>query len=391
MSDDSFTEVTEESWFSRIGNAIKGILIGLVFFAGSFFLLFWNEGRSVQTYKTLKEGGKSVISMSSDRVDPANAGKLVHMTGKAVTTATLSDPDFGVSVQALKLGRVAEMYQWEEKKESETQKKVGGGSETITKYTYNKTWSASPISSAGFKKPEGHQNPNSMRYSSVEYVAEPITVGAFKLSPSLAGQLRPFTPLAIKADQPLPAGVKGKLENNGIYIGKNSASPEIGDLRVSFRVVNPGDVSIVAQQVGDTFEPFVAKAGGTIELLQPGVFSAASMIKTAEKSNAMLTWILRGVGFLLMFMGLALMLKPLSVLADVLPILGDIVSAGTGIISFLLAAVLSVTIIAIAWIVYRPFLGIILIAAAVGVVVLIRGRLLNAKAKKVKAAPVTTG
>ena len=29
MSEDSFTEVTSEGWFSRIGGAIKGILVGL--------------------------------------------------------------------------------------------------------------------------------------------------------------------------------------------------------------------------------------------------------------------------------------------------------------------------------------------------------------------------
>ena len=388
MSDDSYSEVSSQSWFSRIGNAFKGIIIGLLFFAGSFFLLFWNEGRSVQTYKTLKEGGKSVISVPADRVDPANAGKLVHLTGKAITGETLTDPDFGIAAQALKLNRVVEMYQWKEEKEDKTDKKAGGSSETVTTYKYNKVWSENSISSVDFKKPEEHQNPESMQYSSTGWVAEPITVGAFKLSQSLAGQISNFTPLTLKADTSMPAGIKGKVENNGIYIGKNPGSPAIGDMRVSFKVANPTDVSIMARQVENTFEPFQASAGGTIDILQTGVYTAASMIKTAQKSNAVLTWVLRGVGFMLMFMGLALILKPLSVLADVLPILGDIVGAGTGFISFLLAAVLSVLTIAVAWIVYRPFLGVLLMAAAVGVIVLIRGKLKAAKAKKSTAAPV---
>ena len=49
MSDDRFTEVTQQSWFSRITGAVKGILVGLVLFVVSFPLLFWNEGRAVQT------------------------------------------------------------------------------------------------------------------------------------------------------------------------------------------------------------------------------------------------------------------------------------------------------------------------------------------------------
>ena len=36
MSEDSFTEITTESWFSRIGGAIKGIVIGLALFIAAF-------------------------------------------------------------------------------------------------------------------------------------------------------------------------------------------------------------------------------------------------------------------------------------------------------------------------------------------------------------------
>ena len=91
MSEDSFTEVTHESWFSRIGGAIKGFLVGLLLFVVAFPLLFWNEGRAVKRYKTLKEGGGAVVSVTSESVDPDNAGKLIHTTGKADTDATLTD------------------------------------------------------------------------------------------------------------------------------------------------------------------------------------------------------------------------------------------------------------------------------------------------------------
>ena len=81
-----------------------------------------------------------------------------------------------------------------------------------------------------------------------------------------------------------------------------------------------------------------------------------------------MTWILRGVGFILMAMGIGMMLKPLSVLASVLPILGDIIGAGTGLIAFLLAGAMSFTTIAIAWIFYRPLLGAALLLVAGGAV-----------------------
>ena len=37
---DSFTEVTEESWFERIKNVFWGILIGIVLFIAAFPILW---------------------------------------------------------------------------------------------------------------------------------------------------------------------------------------------------------------------------------------------------------------------------------------------------------------------------------------------------------------
>lgn len=119
--------------------------------------------------------------------------------------------------------------------------------------------------------------------------------------------------------------------------------------------------------------------------------SAEAMFQKAQTDNKILTWILRAVGFFLMMIGLNMIFKLFSVLADVLPFLGNIVEAGTGFIAFLLAAVLSLITIAIAWIVFRPLLGIILLAVAVGLIVLIGGKMKAAKASKTNQAGAAGG
>ena len=150
---------------------------------------------------------------------------------------------------------------------------------------------------------------------------------------------------------------------------------------MKFKIVKPVKVSVIAKQSGNSFEPYHTKSGGgSIELLQSGVHSADAMIKQAQESNKMMAWILRLVGFILMLVGLNMMFKLLSVLADVLPILGDIVGVGTGIISFLIAGTLSLLTIAIAWIFYRPLLGILLIVAAGGLTAAVIWKLKGAKA-----------
>jgi hypothetical protein len=382
MSEDSFTEVTHESWFSRIGGAIKGFLVGLLLFVVAFPLLFWNEGRAVKRYKTLKEGGGAVVSVTSESVDPDNAGKLIHTTGKADTDATLTDSVFGVSSNALKLKRVAEMYQWKETSQSKTRKKVGGGTETVKTYSYSKTWADRPINSTNFKKPTGHQNPQSIPYGFAEQIADEVTLGAYVLSASLLGKIQNFESLPVGSDSPLPEQLEGKakLYDGGFYIGADPASPQVSDTRIKFKVTKPTEVSVIAKQVDSTFEPYATKAGGTIELLQTGVHTANAMIQKAQENNKILTWILRLFGFILMLFGLNMILRPLSVIADVWPILGDIVGAGTGIVSFLLASILSLITIAIAWVVYRPLLGIILLVVAYGLTAAIRVKLRSAKA-----------
>lgn len=382
MSRDSFTQVTNQSWFSRIGNAIKGVLIGLVLFVVAFPLLFWNEGRAVKTYKTLKEGGKAVVSVASDRVTPANEGRLIHVTGNADTEETLTDAVFGLSSKALKLRRVVEMYQWQQASESKTKKKMGGGTETATTYTYSKSWSDRPIESAGFKEPAGHTNPGSLPYEATAQTAGRVTLGAFTLSQSLLAQINNFESLPVPGETVLPESLQGKakLHNAGFYIGADPATPLVGDTRIKFEVAKPTQVSVIAKQVGNTFEPYAAKAGGTIDLLQTGVHEAAAMIQQAQDSNRVLTWILRLAGFILMLAGLNLVLKPLSIIADVLPIMGSIVAAGTGVVSFLVAAILSLITVAVAWIVYRPLWGFILIILAVGLAVVVKGKLRASKA-----------
>jgi len=381
MSQDRFTEVTTQSWLSRIGGAIKGILLGLILFVVAFPLLFWNEGRAVTTYKTLKEGGSIVTSVASDSVDPANAGRLIHVTGLADTETRLTDPVFEVSAKALKLRRTAEMYQWKESSSSETTKKLGGGTETVTEYSYSKTWSERSINSDNFKKSYEHPNPSSMPYTSTQQTADRVTLDAFTLSPSLVRSIDSFEPLVLGSDTTLPDTIKetGQLYGAGFYIGADSTHPQVGDMRVRFDRVKPVQVSVIAKQVGNTFEPYVAKARGSIELLQIGVHSADAMIQTAQTNNTMLTWLFRLAGFVCMMIGLNLFLRPLSVVADVLPIAGTIVGAGAGLIAFLVAAPASLLTIAIAWIFYRPLIAIILVVIAVSLMLALKGKLKTVK------------
>jgi hypothetical protein len=389
MPEDTYTEVTTQSWGSRLGGSFKGILVGIVLIGIAVWLLFWNEGRAVRRTKALNEGAGAVVSVAAGLVDPVHEGQLVHLTGQAETFDILRDDTFGVAVNAVHLRREVEMYQWRENESSTTKKKLGGGTETTSTYTYETAWSSSVNDSSGFKVPEGHENPSQMPYGKFEVSASDVSVGAFQLSSGLVASMRRYEPLPAGSLDELPGSLRWQAQpyNGGIYIGRSPASPEVGDVRVTFQVVRPATVSIVARQTGSRLEAYRTHHGDSIALLSYGAVPAETMFVAAQKANRVTTWIFRLIGFLLLTFGLKRILRPLSVLADFVPAIGRVVEASTGFVAYLLAAFLWLLIVAIAWLYHRPVLAVVLLLLA-GAVAVFAGIAIARVVKRNKAAAV---
>ncbi len=363
---DSVTKVTRTSWGDRMKNSFLGIIVGLILIFLSGILLFNNEGRAVKTAKGLTEGSKAVVSVSNTPLDPANENKLVHLYGALEVEDTLRDAEFHLAVNALHLNREVEMYQWTEDQETKTEDKLGGAQETTTTYTYKKAWKSSEVNSSEFQEPSGHENPGSFPYQKLNQSAQMVTLGDFQLSSSLISSVNQFTD--IQPQEQNIAQVSGaSLSGKYVHIGKGSANePKVGDVRISFKKVVPTEVSIIAQQMGNRLTPYLTSQGTHIELLQLGSVPANMMFEAAQSQNTVLTWILRLVGVVLMFIGFKLFFGPISILTAVLPFLKKIADIGIGLVSFILALSISLLIIAIGWLFYRPVLAIVLIVIAVG-------------------------
>lgn len=380
------TEVQTESYFSRLGNSFKGIGGGLLLFLIAFPLLFWNEGRAVKRAKALETGAGAVVSVQADKVDPANEGKLVHVTAKADTKDVLTDPLFKISSTAIRLERRVEMYQWKQNESSKTEKQLGGGTKKTTVCTYEKVWSDKPVNSAYFKE-AGHENPG-FPFESEKLRANHVTLGDFLLNDSLVDRLGDSRKLPVPADYKLPAALSGKSDAAYVHVSRKSSAPSqvsqeqpadnagdaaltepaIGDLRISWYAVVPHEVSIVARQTGKTFSAYPV-GSESILLIADSVQSAEAMFQSAQSANSAMTWFLRIAGLVMMYVGLSCVLRPLSVLMDVIPFLGDLIGAGISLISFLIALPCTLVTIAVAWIYYRPLLGIGLLVVAAALIV----------------------
>ena len=362
---DKYTVVTRESWFSRLGHTLKGILVGILLLLGAVALLWWNEGRAILTAKGLTEGAGLVVSVASDQIDPGNNGKLVHVSGRALTETALVDPDFPhMKAKALVLLRRVEMFQWREESQTKETKETGGSVVKETTYSYSRVWSSTLNDSSRFHLRDGHKNPTSMPYGPLTLKASDARVGAFRLPP---GMLDLPASETLRAPDNAPAG-NYKLAGGRIYMGENPDSPAIGDVRIEHLYAPEQDISLVAGQQGDCFAPFPVSGGKrNIQMLRPGLYDAQSMFNAAQDENAMLTWLLRGLGLVAFFAGFYLILRPLSVLGDVVPLIGSILNAGVALLAFCLSLICGLLVIALAWIYYRPLLGAALLLATAAV------------------------
>jgi hypothetical protein len=287
------------------------------------------------------------------------------VSGFVKTDEFLRDETFGVAEPAVKLVREVEMFQWVESSARSSESKLGGSEVTTTTYEYTTEWRSDLVDSSGFQSPNGHDNPRVMPFEARTWTAASVKLGAFELASSQVARLSRREPLAaVSAPGSLPEGAR--VHDGAVFFGSDPASPRVGEARVRFYVVRPGPVSVVARQVGFSFEPYRAEAGGSVFLIEEGIASADAMFQGAEAANATLTWGLRLLGFGLMFFGLGTVLKPISVAGDVLPGLGRLLGTGVGLVAGLVAAFLTFATVGVAWFVYRPLLGLALLGLGLG-------------------------
>lgn len=376
-------KVTRVGLGSRLVNSLVGVLIGIVIFIGAFPLLFWNESRTVRTARTLLEGRAIVKPTTADAVLPELENALVHLTGVTNTPEVLQDEVFGIAANAIGLRRNVEMYQWKESSRTQSQDRIGGSQEQVTTYSYERVWSDSPIRSAEFWNPAGHENPSEIPFRSAELRAELVNLGAYHLDSSLVKQLNQRDIMLLSEAQTLSisraAGIDATRSGDWFYLpyaGGSAQAPSVGDMRIRFEVIPSSTVSVVAQQQGSELSPYPSKHGATINLLAYGEISSADMFATAEQSNRLLAWALRLAGFMLMTAGLGLLAGPLVTLGKIIPPVGALLGLGVRLIAGVLALVLSTVTIALAWVAVRPVFGIalLLFGAAVLVGAMMLGR-----------------
>lgn len=369
---DSYRVTSRETYLQRLGNSLVGVLIGLVLIVVASALLFWNESRAVDASRGLQAGARTVASLPTPTLAPSREGALIHITGNAISTDPLVDPDTGAAFPAtLTLIRQVEMYQWIETRTSRSEEKLGGTEETTTTCDYAKGWSDRAQASEAFAVAAGHTNP-AMPFAGDRLHVRDARVGEFILPEEVLGQLdgdaRALPPVT-------PQG--WRVEDGHLYRGSGTiAEPQVGDLRVSYvSLASDTPVSIIGRQEGQTLTGWIRPGSNfPVLLASRGVVPADEMIEAEQGQQQALTWILRGLGLVLSIVAFCLLLNPLRAIANVVPLVAAMIGAGTGIVAMALGIMSTTLVIAIAWFTVRPLLS--LAVLAIGLAIWLGARLL---------------
>ena len=422
-----YEERKTKSWGSKIKDGFKSILLGLVLIVVATTLLFWNEGRSVKTADCINEAQSVYVTLPDvNTLNNALNGSLVYAQGNAHTKTVLEDGRFNIRKNALSLHYSAEYYQWVETQTEREEKKVGGSSEVITTYDYEKRWVSSPVDSSKFKQSDTHQNRILIKVDTDTIYATDVKLGAYRLPDFLYKGITAREPLALEFDeatyakyaQVLKANItalttaqglqniitKGEIDaltpeaigrkyvhvaSDSVYIGRHSLSPQVGDVRIKISYTPASTpIALVAMLNGNTFSKYVGKAckgGYEYSSIYDGQKTATEIFESNRQENSILKWGLRLLGLTLLFIAFGMLFKLGEALLDVLPFLGNTFKYAGKLLAALLALAWTLVVIGIGWFYYRPIHSIILFAIAAGLL-LVGYRLRKKRQEQVLAA-----
>ena len=140
------SERTDENSPNVLFNPILGVFLSVM----AVVMLISNERDAVRQTSAISEISKEVIAdVPSSVVKKENDGKLVHMTGTAITRDVLEYEPFGIRENALRLRWETKILQWEEEEH-----RYDGG----IRYSHSKNWVKQPVDSRQFERPSGHSN-----------------------------------------------------------------------------------------------------------------------------------------------------------------------------------------------------------------------------------------
>ncbi|XP_045529869.1 transmembrane protein 43 homolog [Pieris brassicae] len=280
-------------------------LMSCILFSGVTYFLVWAEGHAIQNNLMLEELVSAAETIDVHAIDDPKRyeGQVVHVVGPIRILEPISEPDYNIQVQAVKLRKRVQMYQWIEET-TETDNFISEHADESQKtYWYRKDWKDFVVDSALFYIRPGHHNPTSMPMFSETHVADNVKIGWMFLGVDVKRKVNDY--YEIWSDS-RPERSDIKLHSGFYYHGNSALDHEIGDLRIHFSYAGREDdiYTVVGVVEGGTLQPYSPTNfpyADPISLLRKGSYSLKQLYGLEKKDANTHTWKYRILGFIQVF------------------------------------------------------------------------------------------
>lgn len=334
------------NFLGKFMDSIGKVFIGFILFLISFVVLFYVEGRT----------DYSIIAKQAISADSATENELVFNTGELISEELIGD-DYLLPGNYVVLKREAEIYAWKEIEETDEDDRKT--------YTYETEWVTKPQDSAQFFNPIGHDN-YPLEIEQVTHIASNVFVGEYSID---SQKIRWPSTSNLSINEDIAILQENQIvDSNYIFMGQGTVKkPIVGDVRISFKSIQPGKKSTVFGRVdAKNIEPHHGKEEKALYRLFWGTTDDAFSLLKQEYETA--GWIGRIGGFLLMWVGLLLVFGPLTLIFQAIPIVGKLGKSAIAGATFIVALVLTTITSLLSMVLHNPFgIAIIVIGIAAGI------------------------
>ncbi|XP_059049138.1 transmembrane protein 43 homolog isoform X1 [Achroia grisella] len=343
--------------------------LSLVLFSGVTYFLLWAESQTIQSNLMLEELVSIAESIDVHTGDEASRyeGRVVHIVGPLRILEPISEPDYNIQVQAVKLRKRVQMYQWIEETTDQENFLSEPADESRKTYWYHKDWRDYIIDSSLFYIRPGHHNPTSMPIFSETHIANNVKIGWLYLGLDVKRKVNDY--YEIWSDS-RPERSDIKLHSGFYYHGDSALKHEIGDLRIHFSYAGREDdiytaVGIVENGILQSYSPANFPAADPISLLRKGSYSLKQLHDLEKRDANIHTWKYRLLGFVQVFAS-AMTLHPdwITLFLQCHWISSNLRRCTRVWVNFILSFCYTLFIISLPWLMHKPSFGVLVLGGA---------------------------
>ncbi len=313
--------------FGQLGDSIKGILIGVVLFPASLFIIF-----KVETCTQASAALKNAVPAAQ-----AQAGLPSYVTG-----ALTADPLGGEFVKHgkyISYSHSSEVLAWEEEVREE-----GSGTDKKKVRECKLDWTSSPKNPRNFQLSNCKNKPYHQRS-----VSDESSVASDGKVKGDDGKNYSVSLKQVEFASAVPSGApeesalsRGILSDEYVYLSEKCAKDETEGcerIKVTVTPIPAESMTFIGSIKGSSIGQYVLEDD---KFLNASVGDFQNTMKDIQSDDNVKKWLGRGLGFVVMWVSFNLLVGPLLALLSFIPFIGEFgktaLSFALGMIAFIITA-----------------------------------------------------